>query len=34
VVALIAADARFEPASTVRDLNRLPRLVQAERKSP
>ncbi len=32
VLALISADARFEPASTVRDFNRLPRVVQAKRK--
>jgi release factor glutamine methyltransferase len=34
VVALLAADARFEPALTVRDFSRLPRLVQSRRKSP
>jgi release factor glutamine methyltransferase len=32
VLALLAADPRFEPASTVRDFNRLPRVVQAKRR--
>ncbi len=33
VLALLAADDRFEPASTARDINRLPRVVQARRKA-
>jgi release factor glutamine methyltransferase len=32
VFALLAADGRFEPAPTIRDHNRLPRVVQAKRK--
>jgi release factor glutamine methyltransferase len=32
VLALLAADERFDPAPTIRDLNRLPRVVQAKRK--
>ncbi len=32
VLALLAADNRWEPGPTVRDLNRLPRVVQAKRK--